>query len=83
MYEDLVQAHRVRLAAEREKGDYAFTARRSIVERIGLPAVRDHRLTQLEAEQRSRRDRLDRAAETSPELVPLLLVHVEGRGGGG
>ena len=83
MYEELVQAHQVRLAAEREKGDYAFAARRSIIERIGLPAVRDHRLAELEAQQRSWRDRLDRAAETSPELVPLLLVHVEGRSGGG
>ena len=83
MYEDLVQAHQVRLAAEREKGDYAFAARRSTMERIGLPAVRDHRLAQLAAEERSWRDRFDRAAETSPELVPLLLVHVEGRGGGG
>ena len=83
MYEDLVQAHQVRLAAECEKGDYAFAARRSTMERIGLPAVRDHRLAQLAAEERSWRDRFDRAAETSPELVPLLLVHVEGRGGGG
>lgn len=83
IYEELVQAHRVRRAAEREKGDYSFAARRSIIERIGLPAVRDHRLTQIEAEQRSWRDRLDRAADTSPELVPFLLVHVEGRSGGG
>ena len=83
IYEELVQAHRIRLAAERKKGDYAFAARRSIIERIGLPAVRDRRLTQLVAEQRSWRDRLDRAAGTSPELVPLLLVHVEGRSGGG
>ena len=82
MYEELVQAHRVRRAAEREKGDYSFAARRSIIERIGLPAVRDHRLTQLEEEQQSWRDRLDRAADTIPELVPLLLVHVEGRSGG-
>ena len=82
IHKELVQAHRVRRAAEREKGDYSFAARRSIIERIGLPAVRDHRLTQLEAEQQSWRDRLDRAADTSPELVPLLLAHVEGRSGG-
>ena len=81
-YEELVQAHCVRRAAERRKGDYSFAARRSTIERIGLPAVRDHRLAQLEAEQQTWRDRLDRAADTSPELVPLLLVHVEGRSGG-
>ena len=82
IYEELVHAHRVRCASEREKGGYSFAARRSTIERIGLPAVRDHRLTQLEAEQRSWRDRLDRAADTSPDLVPLLLVHVDGRSGG-
>ena len=81
MYEELARAHRVRLAAEREKGDYAFAARCSTIERVGLSAVRDHRLTQLAAEERSWRDRLDRAAEALPELVPLLLVYVEGRSG--
>lgn len=82
IYQELVQTHRARLAVEREKGAYAFTARRRAVERIGLPAVRDHRLTQLAAEERSWREALDRKAETSPELVPLLLVRVEGGGGG-
>ena len=81
IYQELVQTHRARLAVDREKGEYAFTARRRAVERIGLPEVRDHRLTQLAAEERSWLDVLDRKAETSPELVPLLLVRVEGRGG--
>ena len=80
IYQELVQTHRARLAVEREKGDYAFTARRRVVERIGLPAVRDHRLTQLAAEERSWREAHDRKAETSPELVPLLLVRVAGGG---
>jgi len=57
---------------------YAFTVRRRAVERIGLAAVRDQRLTQLAAEERSWREALDRKAETSPELAPLLLVRVEG-----
>ena len=82
IYQELVHTHRARLAVEREKGEYAFTARRRAVERIGLPAVRDHRLTQLAAEERSWREQLERKAETSPELVPLLLVRVEGGGGG-
>jgi hypothetical protein len=81
IYEELVQAHRARLAVEREKGEYAFAARHRAVERIGLPAVRDHPLTQLAAEERFWREQLDRKAETSPELFPLLLVRVEGGGG--
>jgi superfamily II DNA or RNA helicase len=83
IYQALVQAHRARLDVEREKGDYAFAARRRVVERIGLPAVRGHRLAQLVAEERLWREALDRKAETSPELVPLLLVWVEGGGGNG
>ena len=82
IYQELVQTHLARLALEREKGDYAFAARRRSVERIGLPAVRDHRLTQLAAEERSWREQLDRKTETSPELDALLLVRVEGRAGG-
>lgn len=82
IYQQLLQTHRAGLAAEREKGEHAFAARRRAVERIGLPAVRTHRLTQLGGEERAWREALDRKAETSPELVPLLLVRVEGGGGG-
>lgn len=82
IYQELVQAHRARHGVEREKGEYAFAARRRVVERIGLPAVRDNRLAQLAAEERSWREALHRKAETSPELVPLLLVRVQGGGGG-
>ncbi|MCP4662280.1 MAG: DEAD/DEAH box helicase family protein [bacterium] len=77
IYQELVRTHRARLALEREKGEYAFAAKRRAVERIGLPAVRDHRLTDLAAEERSWRDQLDRKAETSPELSALIVIRVE------
>jgi superfamily II DNA or RNA helicase len=83
IYQGMVQAHRMRLGVDREKGEYAFAARRRAVERIGLPAVRNHRLTQLAGEEMSWREALDRKAETSPELVPLLIVRVVGGGGDG
>ncbi len=83
IYQELVQTHRTRLAEEREKGEYAFTRRRRTVERIGLPAVRESRLAQLAAEHRAWSVTLDRKAETSPELVPLLVVCVEGGSAGG
>ena len=82
IYEELVQIHQARVGVEREKGERAFAARRRTVGCIGLPAVRDQRLTQLDLEERSWREALDRKAETSPELVPLLLVRAEGGGGG-
>lgn len=79
IYDELVQEHRSRLAREREKGEYAFTARRKIIGRIGLPQVRDYRLNLLRQEERSWNEELERKAQVYPEMVPLLVVRVEGR----
>jgi hypothetical protein len=79
-YDELVQSHRLSLAQAREKGAFAFAARRRAVERIGLPAVRDHRVAQLAAEEAAWRSELDQKSMVSPELVPLLVLHVEGGG---
>ena len=78
IYEELVQAHRARLAREREKGEYAFVARRRTIERIGLSQVRTHRLRLLEQEEERFREELEHRAQILPEIVPLLLVRVEG-----
>ncbi|MFO7867629.1 MAG: helicase-related protein, partial [Candidatus Aminicenantes bacterium] len=78
IYDELVREHRSRLAREREKGEYAFTARRKIIERIGLPQVRDYRLNLLRQEERSWNEELERKAQVYPEMVPLLVVRVEG-----
>ncbi len=47
-YDEMVHAHRERLARERKKGEYAFAARRRATRRIGLPRVRNHRLNILD-----------------------------------
>jgi Helicase conserved C-terminal domain len=78
IYQELVQTHRDRLAREREKGEYAFEARRRAVQRLGLPEVRTHRLAQLAQDEQAWRDRLDAQARVSPELTPLLIVRVSG-----
>ena len=78
IYDELVQAHRERLAREREKGEYAFAARRRAIERIGLPQVRNHRLSLLEQEERRFKEELENRARVLPEMVPLLIVRVEG-----
>ncbi|GIW90646.1 MAG: hypothetical protein KatS3mg109_1078 [Pirellulaceae bacterium] len=79
VYDELVQAHRERLAREREKGEYAFAARRRAIERIGLPQVRNHRLSLLEQEEERFREQLERRAQILPEMAPLLIVRVEGK----
>jgi len=80
IYETLVQEHRARIARERERADYAFAARRRTTERIGLPQVRNYRLNLLTQEERSFQDQLEQKASAYPEMVPLLVVRVEGGG---
>ena len=80
IYEALVQEHRARIAREREKANYAFAARRKTVERIGLPQDRNYRLSLLAQEERSSQEQLDQKAHAYPEMVPLLVIRVEGGG---
>ncbi|MDZ4186254.1 MAG: helicase-related protein, partial [Desulfuromonadales bacterium] len=80
IYEALVQEHRGRIAREREKANYAFAARRRTVERIGLPQVRNYRLNLLAQEEQHFQEQLDQKAQTYPEMVPLLVIRVEGGG---
>jgi len=80
IYEALVQEHLARIARERKKANYAFAARRKTVERIGLPQVRNYRLNLLTQEERSFQEQLDQKAHAYPEMVPLIILRVEGGG---
>jgi len=80
IYESLVQEHRARMAREQERADYAFAARRRTIERIGLPQVRHHRLNLLAHEERVFLEQLAQKAQAFPEMVPLLIIRVEGGG---
>jgi len=80
IYDELVQEHRTRLTREREKGEYAFAARRRVIERIGLPQVRDHRLTLLQQEERAWIEELERKARVYPDLSPLIIIRIERSG---
>jgi len=81
VYEELVRAHREFLSREREKGVYAFEARRKAMMRLGLPAVQAYRLAKLAEEEKEWREQLEKKAEVVPEVVPLLVVCVEGGSG--
>lgn len=78
IYDEMVQEHRTRLTREREKGEYAFNARRKVIERIGLLQVRDYRLRQLQEEERLWNAELECRDQFYPELVPLVVMRVEG-----
>lgn len=77
IYESLVGEHEEHIAREREKAAYAFAASRKAIGRIGLPEVRNYRLSLLAQEERAVQDELDQMAEVSPELVCLLVLRVE------
>ncbi len=78
IYEALVQEQTARIGREREKANYAFAARRKIIERIGLPQVREYRLSLLAHEERSFQGELDQKARAYPDMLPLLVIRVEG-----
>jgi hypothetical protein len=78
IYDELVQTHRERLAREREKGEYAFAARRRAIERIGLPQVRSYCLELLTQEEQNFQEQMEYRAQVYPEMVPLLIIRVKG-----
>ncbi len=78
IYEALIQTHRERLSQEQEKKAHAFSVRRQVIERIGLPEVRAYRLARLAQEEKSWRDQLEQRTRISPELAPLMVIYVEG-----
>ena len=49
-----------------------------MIERIGLPQVRHHRLDLLAHEERALQQQLEQTMEAYPEMVPLLVIRVEG-----
>ena len=77
VYDELIQAHKEHLIREREKGEYAFAARRRTIMRIGLKQVRSHRLKLLDQEERYFYEELERKAKALPEMVPVLIARVE------
>lgn len=83
IYDGLVAEHRSWLRQEAAKAEYAFAARLRVIDRIGLPAVRAHRLAALDNERRGWQQRHDERLTTSPDLEPLVLAHVDGGGAGG
>ena len=78
IYEELAQEQKNHILREREKANYAYAARRKNLERIGLPQVRNYRLNKLEQEEKAFQEQLDDKSQSFPEMVPLLIVRVEG-----
>lgn len=78
VYEELLRTWSEQRNRNRDKAEYTFDARRRAIERIGLVTVRQHRLAQLDQEVAAWRQQFAADTEVRPELVPLLLIRVEG-----
>ena len=76
LYEDLLKEHQDAINRQKEKEEYSFKAREEAINRIGLPAVRDHRLKQLKAEREIWDRNLQQNEQVIPELVPLIILRV-------
>jgi len=69
-------AYLQRIARERKKAEHAFTSRRRIIERLGLPQVRSYRQKLLtDEEQTWKREIADRET-TILDLAAILMVRV-------
>jgi hypothetical protein len=76
LFETLRQSHFDSLIREEERGMVAFGSRRKAAERVGLPEVRQYRLTRCDAEEHEWRKELETARQILPEIRPLLLLKI-------
>ena len=81
-FDELCTEHRMHLSREVERMQRAFTARRRIIDRVGLGAVRSHRLHALAEEENAWNDQLAGNREPMPEFNLLLALQVKGGANG-
>jgi len=80
VFRKMLSEHNAALHKQREKLEYRLATRRGAIDRVGLPQVRAHRLKALELEVQSARHELDDQTAPLPEMIPIVVVHVEGDG---
>ncbi|WP_246118530.1 DEAD/DEAH box helicase [Desulfobotulus alkaliphilus] len=77
IFHSLEQAHLASLTHEKERAAVSFASRRTAIKRVGLPEVRQFRLSRLKAEENQWKEELLSAQETIPEVRPLLMMKIE------
>lgn len=80
LYEEMLRLHRLELQSARDRKEHSFDSRRRTIERVGLSAVRQHRLNAIDQEERRWRVESSASDISYPELTPRLLLRVEGVG---
>jgi hypothetical protein len=83
LFSELQDEHNIRLKEDRERAQYAYSARYQAIGRIGLPAVREHRRKRLEQEHQARMTALDDASACVPDLNAVMMLRVGASGDAG
>jgi hypothetical protein len=76
LFDSLQQAHLASVAREEERGIVSFASRRKTIERVGLPEVRQFRLSRCDADEAEWRHELQSARQMVPEIRPLLMLQI-------
>lgn len=76
LFDALQQAHLASVAREEERGVVSFASRRKAIERVGLPEVRQFRLSRCDADESEWRHELQSARQIAPEIRPLLMLRI-------
>lgn len=76
-FRELLQRHNQRLQRDLEKIEYSISRRREAIKRVGLLAVRQHRLEELNREAEALRSDIERRRHVTPELQAVAVVRVE------
>ena len=80
IFSALRREHLDAIERETERGATALMARRRAIERVRLPEVRQHRLKRCDADEAEWRREVEEARQIMPEIRPLLLMQVAGKG---
>lgn len=76
LFNALQQAHLASVAREEERGAVSFASRRKAIDRVGLPEVRQFRLSRLDVDESEWRNELQSARQIVPEIRSLLMLRI-------
>lgn len=78
VYDEMTELYSDRLRRELGNKEYSFSARRRAIEKIALHPVRHHRLAELAREEAEWKKEFASKHNLQPEIVPRLVLRVEG-----
>lgn len=81
IFKELLDKYQSSLAREKENSEFSFAMRRKVIERLGLPQVKNHRLNLLQKEMVEWEEEFRKRTQAFPDMVPILILQVIGGDG--